>query len=398
MKPLRSEDVEVQNVKLIRILPDGSSESLDQRSASRTSAIGRVRLLFVGLPTLLAAIYVFGLAAPRYQSEVKFVVRTPSSSSTSQLASLVQGGASVLRAGDESFIAKQYMLSRDAMNALIAHDQLRSMFEQTKLDVLWRYPGLFWSDNGEALLKHYLKFISVEYDTSSGISTLEMQAFEPVDAKRLASALLEHTETFLNGLSGRAQRDAVQTALRDVDDAKNRAYAALDQVTAFRNREAVVDPTKSSTGIVESISQLSLDTANTNARLADLVTTTPQSPEISSLRSQATALQDQITKQRQMLGGSASSLAPRIAEYQHLLLEQEFAEKSFTSALSSLEAARLDAERQRVFLEPVTTPDIPDEPAYPYRVLTVLGTFGLALVVWRVVSAFGLDTWNHARR
>ncbi len=398
MKPLRSEDVEVQNVKLVRILPDGTGAALDGQDASRPSTFRRLRLLCIGLPTLLAAIYAFGMAAPRYQSEVKFVVRTPSSSSTSQLASLVQGGASVLRAGDESFIAKQYMLSRDAMNALIAHDGLRAVFDGTKLDLVWRYPGVFRSDNGEALLKHYLKFISVEYDTSSGISTLEMQAFDPADAQRLAGALLEHTEVFLNGLSGRAQRDAVQTALRDVDDAKNRAYAALDQVTAFRNREAVVDPTKSSSGIVQSISQLSLDTATTNARLADLVTTTPQSPEIASLRSQVTALQDQITKQRQMLGGSASSLAPRIAEYEHLLLEQQFAEKSFTSALSSLEAARLDAERQRVFLEPVTTPDLPDEPAYPYRVLTVLGVFGLALILWRVASAFGVDTWNHARR
>ena len=110
---------------------------------------------------------------------------------------------------------------------------------------------------------------------------------------------------FLNGLNTRAQNGCGGSGAADVDDAKKRAYAALDAVTAFRNRETVIDPTKSSTGIVETISRLSLETSTTNARLAELLTNTPQSPEIADLADAASAaLQDQITRQRQKLGGT----------------------------------------------------------------------------------------------
>jgi capsule polysaccharide export protein KpsE/RkpR len=47
--------------------------------------------IMVVLPTLIGAIYFFLIAADRYEAEAKFVVRSPSSTATSQLASLMQG-------------------------------------------------------------------------------------------------------------------------------------------------------------------------------------------------------------------------------------------------------------------------------------------------------------------
>ena len=400
MKPLRNEEVELQNIKLVRIVaesdgPDGALALQDQRSGPIAKNLSF--LVIVVLPTLLAALYFFGLASARYQSEVKFVVRTPASSTTSALASLVQG-SSVTRSGDDAFIAKEYMLSRDAMLELVSKDHLREMFDRAGLDLFWRYPFPFRAATAVGLQKHYLRFVTVDYDQSTGISTLQVQGFEAADAQRLASALLTHTEAFLNGLNTRAQSDAVDAALRDVEDAKKRSYAALDAVTAFRNRESVIDPTKSSTGIVETISRLSMETSTTNARLAELTVNTPQSPEISTLRTRLAALQEQVTRQRQMLGGTSSSLAPRIAEYERLLLEQDFSERAFISALTSLEAARLDAERQRVFLERVTEPDLPDFPAFPYRLTSLLGTLAVAYAVWRVFKVLASDTREHAKR
>jgi capsular polysaccharide transport system permease protein len=400
MKPLRSEEVEVQNVQLIRIVPnsEGGDAGLHARQRARSGFYRNLPfLIIVVLPTLLAAIYYFGIAAPRYQSEVKFVVRSPGSSSSSEIASLVQGPG-VVRAGDDAFIAKAYMLSRDAMQQLIDKDGLRTVFSRAGIDLLWRYPGPFRSGDSEGLLKHYRKFVTISYEQTSGILTLGFDAFDPTDAQRLAGALLDHTEVFLNHLNTRAQNDAVHSALGVVEEAKQRAYQALDAVTAFRNRESTVDPTKASAGIVASISSLSLETSTTNARLAELATTTPQSPEIGPLRMRLQAVQDQIGKQRQLLGGSDVSLAPRIAEYERLLLDQQFAERAFLSGLASLEAARIDAERQRVFLERVTTPDLPDFPAYPYRLISVLATLAIAYAVWRVYSTISKDILDHAKR
>ena len=79
------------------------------------------------------------------------------------------------------------------------------------------------------------------------------QAFSAEDAQRLASALVSHTEGFLNSLNARAQQDAIQSAIHDVDLAKEAAYKALDGVTAFRNTEEIVDPTKASAGMRPSL-------------------------------------------------------------------------------------------------------------------------------------------------
>jgi capsular polysaccharide transport system permease protein len=396
---LLAQEVEVQTVKLVRLAPEGGLDAPVEPQRRTNALLRRLPfLLLVVLPVLVSALYFFLLAAPRYQSEVKFVVRTPSTAAASELAAFVQGSSGVSRANDDAFIAKEYMLSRDAMEQLLAKVDLLGLFGKAGLDPWWRYPGLFRSPNAESLQKQYLRFVSVDYDSSSGISTLTAQGYEPADAQRLANALLDITEVFLNGLNTRAQNDAVQNAVRDVASAQQRAYAALDAVTSFRNREAVLDPTLSSTGVVQSISALSLETSTTNARLAELLTNTPQSPEIATLRTRIAALQAQIARQRQQLGGTSDSLAPRIAEYQRLLLEQTFAEKAFTTALAALETARLEASRQRIFLERVTAPDLPDAPAYPYRLACVLATLAGALALWRVTTALFFDTQEHHKR
>lgn len=391
------EDIQLQTVQLVRLVPEVGGIAVTPRERLRRRIIDR--LPFVGLvvlPTLLAIVYSLVLAAPRYQSDVTYVVRTPGSAASSEIASVVQGSG-IVKSSDDIYVAKEYIESRDAMQQLIEKDGLLAMFAGAGWDPLWRYP-LFWKTTQEGLEKHYAKFVTVEASVGSGISKLSMQAFTPEDAQRLANALIDHTEQFLNGLNGRAQKDAVDLAITDVERAKQTAYKALDAVTAFRNAEETVDPTKSSSGIVAGISSLSLEVASSNARLAELMTTAPQSPEIPTLRTRVTALQEQIGKQRQQLGGDATSLAPRIERYQRLLLEQQFAEKAFVSALTSLEAARLDASRQRIFVERITNADLPDLPAYPLRKTTIFAVFGFGLLLWWIAHQLGRDAREHGRK
>ncbi len=124
----------------------------------------------------------------------------------------------------------------------------------------------------------------------------------------------------------------------------------------------------------------------------------PQNPQVLSLRLRIAALEDQITKERLHLAGSDSSMAPRIAEYEKLILQREFAERTFVSALNSLETARVDAQRQRVYLERISSPAMPDYAAYPYRLTFIVATFLLSGMVYRIARALVLDTLAHAIR
>ena len=49
------------------------------------------------------------------------------------------------------------------------------------------------------------------------------------------------------------------------------------------------------------------------------------------------------------------------------------------------------------FVEPITTANRPDYPAYPYEKIWTLATFLVALMVWRVAKTFVDDSFRHGR-
>lgn len=385
-----------QRIELVRLGAVGAA-SIQGSAKDRWTALirrGALFLLLVALPTVSCAIYFFAIAAPRYESEVKFVVRSPATSAANQLGGLVQG-TSVLRSSDDAYIVQEYILSRDAMNSLIDSAGLMDAFERPEADFLWRYPPLVFQPTAERLYKHYLKFVSVDYDHSTGVATLKVQAFRPDDARTIAEALVQRSEALINSLNQRSGADAIASALDEVKTAERRAHEALDAVTDFRNRMKTIDPSQSSLATFNTIASLSLATAEANATLTDVEKETPGGPQVAALKHKIDALQQQIGVERLKLAGSGDSLAPQVAEYEGLVLNQTFAEKAFMSALATLESARIDALKQRVFVEPITTANLPDYAAYPYRIGWTLGIFGIAFMTWRIVRTFVEDTLAH---
>jgi hypothetical protein len=79
-------------------------------------------------------------------------------------------------------------------------------------DPLWQFPNLFTSDSHEGLFSHYERLVSADFDSTTGVSTLKVQAFSPEDARRLTKALLDDAEALVNRLNERARRDAISIA------------------------------------------------------------------------------------------------------------------------------------------------------------------------------------------
>ena len=76
------------------------------------------------------------------------------------------------------------------------------------------------------------------------------------------------------------------------------------------------------------------------------------------------------------MANDSDGLAEKIAEYERLMLQQEFSVRSLAQAVAALELARVDARRQQMFLERVVEPGVPDQAMEPRRwrnVFTVLG-------------------------
>jgi capsular polysaccharide transport system permease protein len=350
---------------------------------------------FVLLPTLLAGLYLGLIAANRFESEARFLVRSPSATATSQLASLVQG-SSIIRSSDDAYAVHAYMRSRDAVQDLGRVIDLKGMLSRYGADLVWR-PNWGWFEaTAEAFWRHVQRFVDVDYDHSTGISRLRVTAFDPNDARLLAEALLSNSEVLINRLSARAQGDAVRTAEAELVRARKEAVEAQERITAFRVRESVVDPNRTSQSALETIARLALEVSQTNALLAEVRKASPQSTQIATLTNRVVAFEDQIDKERRALAGNEGSLATMIAEYERLVLEREFAERSFTSALASLESARLDSQRQRMFLERISNPQPADEHKYPARLVILFAVFALSWMLYSIGVRILRDMREHA--
>jgi len=345
----------------------------------------------VGLPTLIAGVYLFGMAANQYSSEVNFVVKSPNKpSAPSGIGALLGGGGgSVL--SEEAAVVRTFMLSRDAVRELEDKNNLRGIFSRPEGDFLTRFPGvLFWHGDFEALYRAYGHFVTVDIDTLSGISTLEVKAYRAQDAQAIAKALVEDSEQLVNQLNERARSDAVSGAQHEVDVARDRISADQAQLTAYRISQNMLDPKTAATGPLALMTKLNGDAATARGQLADLLKNSPHSPLIQLTKVRIATLDKLIADERSQITGDDNSVAKAESEYERLSVQLDLDQKLLASNISSLEAARLAAQQQQIYLEVITQPNLADYPLYPKRLAmfaTIAASCLLAYgIAWLMIS------------
>jgi len=336
----------------------------------------------VGVPTLLAAVYFFAIAADLYVTEVKFVVRGPNKSPLSSVGALLgaAGGGS-----EDTFAVNEFLMSRDAVRKLDQANNLRALLTRPEGDPVTRFPGLmFWRKDFEALYSAYGRFVSVEVDGNSGISTLQIKAYRPEDAQALGRALLAYSEQLVNELNERARQDAVGVFQREVEAAERDIAKIQAQLTAYRIKEKMLDPKTAATGPLALLAQMEGQLANSRAQLAEVIKNAPNSPQIPLIKTRIGSLEKLITDERSKITGDEKSVATSLTEYERLDVQRQLGEKMLASAVTSLESARLEAQRQQLYLETITQPNLSDYPLYPKRIAS------LSIVVASCLLAYGM--------
>jgi capsular polysaccharide transport system permease protein len=344
----------------------------------------------VGLPTLIAGVYFFGIASDLYLSEVKFIVHGPAKGPSSALSAMMASAATSV-VSEDTYAVHEYLMSRDAVRRLEREDDLRSLLGRPEGDLVSRFPGAwFWRKDFEALYKSYSRFVSVEVATSSGVSTLQVKAYRPEDAQRIARALLTFSEQLVNALNERARHDALAVFDREVDDTEQNIAKIQTQLTAYRIKEKMLDPKSAAAGPVELLGQMNAQLANAKGQLAEIIKNSPNSPQIPLIRTRIASLEKLIAEERAKVTGDDSSVATALTEYERLDTQRLIAEKTLASAFTSLEAARLEAQRQQLYIETITQPNLADYPLYPKRLASFATVAATCLLVygmaWLLVS------------
>lgn len=337
-------------------------------------------LLGVVLPTAIVALYYMFIAAPVFVSESKFIVRLSSPPSQSSIGAILQSSG-IARSQDDTFSASDFLSSRDALRRLERREPLRAIFAPPEADWLARFPRPWDSDSFEGLYRYFLSRIDVIHNASTGITTLRTRAFSARHAFALNDELLAAASDLLVRLNNRAREDAVAFSRREVAGAEQKLLDIQGEITKFRNTELMIDPTRVSIVMLDTIGRLSTELALVKARLAEARASAPDSGAVPSLATRALALQEQIDRERSKMVGGDASVAAHIADYEQLTLKREMANKALALATASLETARADARRQQLYLEPIVEPNLPDEAIEPRGAMHVLVVFLLGSVL-----------------
>jgi capsular polysaccharide transport system permease protein len=390
--------------QLDRVLALGRTAAVDigvrPRAGRRLKSLFRpVNIWFwaiVGLPTLAAGVYYFAIASDLYLSEARFIVRSPKQVQTNPIGALLQSSG-LSRASDDTAAVQDYMTTRDAVRKLEEHNDLRGIFGRPEGDFVTRFPGmLFWRHDFEALYRRYDHFVSVETSSTTGVTTLGVKAYRPEDAHMIAAALLAYSEQLVNELNERARRDALDMARREVDRAEQHIAQIQDELTAYRVKQKMLDPKTASSGVLELIAQMSSAQATARAQLGELLKNSPNSPQIPLVKTRIDSLDKLIAEEHAKLSGQSDSVVAAVTEYERLTLDRELAEKALASAFTSLEAARIEAQRQQLYLETIAQPNLADYPLYPKRVISFAVVVASCLIVYGIAWLLVASAREHA--
>ncbi len=348
-------------------------------------------------PTVLSALYYGLVATPRYESETELIVRgIHGNRAAPGLESLMQAFG-IARSSDDANVLLEYLGSRDSVAELEKALPLRRIYGREEADPLSRFPRLFFGDSFERLYWYYGDRVRAAADSDTGIITVKAQAFRPEDAQAIARQLLSQAEVLVNAMNARLEADTVQAAETVVAEATKAVLESHEEVTRFRNAEAVVDPSQNAVAQLGTISDLSEQVDRVLAQISETSRMSPSSPAVAGLKAKADALTAQIAAEQKALAGSHSAVADKVSTYERLILLRNLADMSLEAATASLTSARADARRQHVYVEVIAAPNLPDEATQPKRLRSVATAFAVSAAGFAVFWLVSVGVREHGR-
>jgi len=392
-KPASKPDDKPPGKPALKPVADGSVIARLRRQ--RMVGLAKRFAAFVLLPTLLATIYYGFVASDQYESHAQFTIHSVEAKSgglDGLLGGLVGGGSS-----RDTLIVRDHILSRDMLARLDEEHHFSETWQSPELDVLARLPA---DASFEEAFDFYLDHVFVEYDSNSGALSLVVRAPDPELAKAFAEAILTYSEEQVNELSLRERADRTRYAEEQVAQSEERLTKARQAVLEQQKENAELSPQAEAGSSMTIRTSLESELAHARARLMELESfMTPDAPKVKAVRQRVKALSAQVGAEKSRVVGpkGEGGLAKSMADFEAAVVEKEFAEAAYRSAMTNLEIARADAARQHRYLAVIATPSLPDESTYPERWLGVLTVFLMSFLLMGIGSLLVASVREHAR-
>ena len=341
-------------------------------------------VLMVVMPTLSYSWYLWTKSADQYESNVGFGSRTEDAPSTFDFLGALGG---VSQSGSKDMdILNQFIISQELVAKLDKQLDLKAIFSKAKDDPL----NSFNKDGTiEDLLAYWQRMVIVNYDSSTGLMTLQVFAFDPQDAKKIAQSILVESTAIINDLSLTAQVDTTRYSKDALSSAEQKLGDVRIAVLDFQIKNHIVDPSNVIASQITVIGTLNQQLATAQIDL-DMLTGTVGEKDlrIASLNRRVEVIQNRIAEEQSKVGGTDSSapgFAKLMQDFERLKVDQDFAEKAYLAALAAYDQAINDAQHKTRYLATYVAPTMAEASTAPNRPFSALIVALIGFLLWSVI-------------
>ncbi|PDT81739.1 RkpR, polysaccharide export protein [Sinorhizobium sp. BJ1] len=361
----------------------------------RHAIIGASFLGLVAVPATLVSLYMAFIAADQYHSTTSFAVRSIEGGGATDILGMFTQASGSSTVSD-SYILMDYILSERMAADADRKFKLEDVYATRGLDYFY---GIGSGLPIEDKLAYWQNMVNVNFDHASGIMQVNVKAFDPKKAREIAHFIVERSDNLVNSLSLSARNDVLRAAQDEVLAGEARLSKARAGLRGYRDKSQEISPEEGAKLAVQLIGSLENELTKLNADLAAAkIQMSEDTPRIRVIRNRIESLEQQLAIERQRLGTgeksgaedpNAPDVAGRIAEFEELETEREFAERAYTAALGSLERARIEANNRQRYLALFIEPTLSELAQYPARLLNSL------LVVLGLLFAWGIGVMSY---
>ena len=356
-KDLRKEPARVQDIMDIQ-------RDLAKRRR-RKSLMLMIRLaFFVGLPTLLSAIYFYTIATPLYATKSEFVIQKADAPGGGSMGGLLTGTA--FATATDSITVQSYLQSRDAMLRLDTDLGYKSHFSGEKVDPLQRLEP---NATNEAAYRLYKRNVKIGFDPTEGIIRMEVVALDPAVSAAFSEALIRYAEQQVDQLTQRVREDQMKGARESYQEAEANMLAAQRKVVDLQEKFKVLSSEVEVSMIASQITALEAQLTQERLKLEELLANSqPSKARVDPVRNRIANLEKEVAGARAKMterDAGGTSLAEIQSELLAAQADVQTRQLMLSTALASMETARTEANRQVRYLSVGVSPIPPDEPTYP---------------------------------
>lgn len=354
----------------------------------RRMALLMTRLtFFVTIPTLIVAYYFAVMATPMYATNAEFVIQQADAGGgggAGGLGGLFQGTSMATQ--QDSITVQSYLASREAMVRLDADHGFKAHFSNENIDQIQRLPA---DATNEDAFQLYKKHVKISYDPTEGILRMEVIAASPEKSQEFSEALLEYAEEQVDQMTQRPRDAAMAGARQSLDEAEARRQAALEKWLTLQENLGNVGGGTETALIVQEIGLREQERSSLALTLQSrLDVRSPNAAQVSALRGQIANLDALIADLRGRLTDSSQGGSAAGNDLQLRLAEEDYTFQSLQvqAALTQMEAARIEANKQVRYVSVGVAPIAPDEATYPRAFENSLLAFLIFAGIYLMIS------------